>query len=277
MKTLTHSLLALGVAVTTINCGDEGQRCGEGTTAMGGVCLPDNPGVDGDVPQPVFVQVEHLARPGINEALLITEGFNNGFNATAPSFTGVDAATLGLVVGEAKVVLKALYLGTCLLNGLAGLNAANGFHPAGMTCHAVGAAVFEADGVTQTAASVTASQAYADLVFGQFIPDVMRLDTGIATSGYLNACAAGGPVLLCGGRFVRDDVIDVTYDYFLNGAASPQGGAPNQLNALVSDGVVFDNAVAGNNVLNRQNGDPTNRNQGHPNVSGAFPYSAAPL
>jgi hypothetical protein len=230
------------------------------------------------VTPPEFVQVEHLARPGINEALLISEGFLAGYNATAPTFTGVPTDVLNQVIGEAKTVLKALYLGTCLLNGVAGLTPQTGLHPAGKECHAVGAAVFEADGVTQTAASITNSQQYADLVFGQFIPDVMRIDTGVA-SAYLTPCG-DGPVLLCGGRFVRDDVIDVTYDYLLNGAATCGAGlcgAPNQVNALVSDGVVFDNVTASNNTQNRQTGDPANRQQGHPNVANEFPYSAAPL
>jgi hypothetical protein len=260
MKKLIVLLLIAG-------CGDDG---------------PTNPGVDAP-PDPVdgppqgarYKQIEHLARPGINEALLISEGFLAGYNATAPTFAGVPGPTLEAVVAEAKTVLKALYLGTCLLNGVAGLNPQNGLHPAGMECHAVGGAVFEADGVTQTAASVTAAQAYADAVFGLFIPDVMRIDTAVASS-YLTPCGAG-PVLLCGGRFVRDDVIDVTYDFLLNGAASPEGSAPTQFSALVSDGVAFDNVNPANNKSNRITGDPNNKQQGHPNVSNAFPYSAPPI
>ena len=241
---------------------------------------PDAKDIDApDNPPAGFVQVEHLARPGINEVFIITEAFHQGYNATAPAFNGVPNDTLTAIVNEVKVVMKALYLGTCLLNGVAGLNAQNGLHPGGLECHAVGAAVFEADGETQTAASITASQAYADAVFGLFIPDVMRVDTSV-TSNYETLCGAG-PVGLCGGRFVRDDVIDTTYDFLLNGAATPKG-AYSQVTALVSDGVHYDPSLAGNNnnVNDNINTDATsngNTNQGHPQESQGFPYSAAPF
>src|ERR1700760_1447753 len=107
-----------------------------------------------------FHQVEHLARPGINEALLITTDYLNGYNATAPSFAGVPTDTLNAVVTEAKTTLRALYLGACFLNDGAKQTADSGLHPAGLKCHAIGTALFEADGITQTAASVTASTAY---------------------------------------------------------------------------------------------------------------------
>jgi Domain of unknown function (DUF4331) len=276
-------------------CGDDdggGAVCGEGTVLQDGACVPeggitcgagtmdDGSGVCVPVTNPTnFVQVEHLARPGINEALLITDGFLNGYNATAPTFTGVDSATLGQVVGEAKTVLKALYLGACLLNGtIPGVNATNGVHPAGIQCHAIGTAIWTENslsGVTLTQASKDASQAYADAVFGLFIPDVMRVDTGV-TSNYQVLCGAGASVGLCGGRFPNDDVIDVTYDFLLNGAATPKG-AFDQVHALVQDGVVFDNVNDANNSLNRIAGDPSNRNQGHPTIAQGFPYSAAPF
>lgn len=283
-------LLVLGLAASCGGDDGDGAECGAGTTLQGGECVSDvtcgagtmDDGSGSCIPTPpgaTFVQVEHLARPGINEALLISEGFLTGYNATAPTFTGVPTDVLNQVVGEAKTVLKALYLGTCLLNGVAGLNAQNGLHPAGIECHTVGAAVFEADGVTQTAASIAAAQTYADAVFGLFIPDVMRVDTTVAVSKYENLCGAG-PVGLCGGRFVRDDVIDTTYDFLLNGAGTCAGGfcgAPNQVNALVSDGVAFDGADTTATTTGRVNGNPNNANQGHPAVSQGFPYSANPF
>src|ERR1041384_5398846 len=170
------------------------------------------------VPPATFHQVEHLARPGINEALLISEAFNAGYNATAPSFTGVPAETLNAVVDQAKTVLKALYLGGCLLNGvIPGVTADNGVHPAAIKCHAIGPALWLADGVTLTPESKAAAQAYADKVFAQFIPDVLRVDTGV-NSNYLTPCGdLNSKPLLCGGRFVSDDTIDVTYNYLLNG------------------------------------------------------------
>jgi hypothetical protein len=225
-----------------------------------------------------FHQVEQLARPGINEALLITEAFNAGFNATAPAFTGVPSETLNAVVGEAKTVLKAIYLGSCLLDGALGLSAAQGVKPAGITCHAVGPAIWTEGtlaGVTLTDASKTAAQAYADKVFSQFIPDVMRVDTGV-TSNYLTLCGdANSTPLLCGGRFLNNDVIDVTYNYLINGAATTKGSF-DQVRALTGDGVAFSSDDA-NNVDNVVLPDPANLQQGHPNVSNTFPYSAAPF
>lgn len=274
MTTTTHTFrgaAALALIVMTASCSSDSPKQG-----------PDAGPPPGDAPPAgaMFHQVEHLARPGINEVLLISEGFNAGYNATAPSFAGVPTDTLNAVVGQAKAVLKALYLGGCLINGAAGLTAATGVKPAGMTCHAVGTALFLADGVTLTDASQTAAQMYADKVFGQFEPDVMRVDTSVTPSNYLNLCGGSGP-LLCGGRFLNDDVIDVTYNYLLNGAANyltPGNGGPLDLQflALTSDGVTFSKDVAKNSdSLSKP--DLANQQQGHPDVSMAFPYSAAPF
>jgi Domain of unknown function (DUF4331) len=251
----------------------------------------DKPGPDagggsgsGEQPTAMYHQIEQLARPGINEALLITEAFNAGFNATAPTFTGVPTDTLNAVVGEAKTVLQALYLGACFINGqIPGITADSGVHPAGFKCHAIGGAIVMGDGVTLTADSKTAAKAYADKVFDQFILDVMRVDTGVV-SNYLTPCVPGSidsKPLLCGGRFVSDDVIDVTYDYLLNGAANyltpGDGGAVDkQVLALVSDGVAFSKDPA-KNVDSLSKPDVTNTSQFHPDVTQTFPYSAAPF
>ena len=251
-------------------------------------CKDDSPklAADASPPQPdapsapKFAQVEQLARPGINEALLRSQAFLNGYNATAPSFAGVDMATLAAVVGEAKGTLKAIYLGVCLTDGLAGLTASTGLKPAGMQCADVGAAVFQentASGVTISSTSATAAQAYADQVFSQFEPDVMRIDTTKA-SGYLTLCGnASTAPLLCGGRNLTDDVIDITYDYLLAGAAI-NGASPAQFKALVSDGVVYDNSsVTASNPTSLSTPDPTNSQQGHPATTATFPFSAPPI
>jgi Domain of unknown function (DUF4331) len=272
MKTTIFSKAA--VLVILIGCGD------------------DNPTVHGDAPPggsdappmgKTFKQVEHLARPGINEVFLFTPAFMAGYNATAPSFNGVDPATLGMVANEAKTVMKALYLGACLLNGtIPGVTADTGVHPAGMKCHAIGTALWTENsltGVTLTPESVAASDAYAAKVFSQFIPDVMRVDTGVASSAYLSLCGdPSSTPLLCGGRFLDDDVIDVTYNYLLNGAATPTGQAAtfNQVSALVSDGVQFYTDPT-KNKFNTTPPDPNNPQQFHPAVSQGFPYSAAPF
>jgi hypothetical protein len=271
MTVRTHVLrgaAALALIITTA-CGSSS---GPGPDAGTGV-PPTNAG---------FHQVEQLARPGINEALLISEAFNAGFNATAPSFAGVPVDTLNAVIDQAKTVLSALYLGACLINGVAGLTPDTGVKPAAIRCHAVGPAIWMADGVTLTADSKAAAKAYADKVFDQFIPDVLRVDTEVATSSYLVPCGdLDSKPLLCGGRFLSDDVIDVTYDYLLNGAAnylSPGNGdaVDQQVLALVSDGVSFSKDPA-KNPLSLSRPDAGNQQQGHPDVTPTFPYSAPPF
>jgi len=276
--------LALILAITGAACGSDNKD----TPPM-----PDGPGSDApppDGPQPVtYHQIEQLARPGINEALLITDAFLEGYNATAPSFAGVPAGTLDQVVGEAKTVLKALYLGACLLDGVLGLDPTTGVKPAGVQCAEVGGNMFSdgdaLTGTTLTTATANAAAAYADRVFAQFVPDVMRIDTSVDSS-YLTLCDPTNGVtaakpLLCGGRKLNDDVIDVTYAYLLAGAqvtkGPPNDGVAGQVRALTTDGVVFDNANEANNSLSFSEGDSTNSQQGHVPVTGTFPYSGRPL
>lgn len=262
MTTISQSIaaIALGAILTTGCGGDDPTRA------------PDAGG-----PR-TFRQVEHLARPGINEVLLISHGFLGGYNATAPSFAGVPDEVLTQVVTEAKTVLSALYLGGCLLNGALGLSAAQGVKPAGMTCHAVGPALWTENslaGVTLTQDSKNAMKAYADKVFDQFEPDVMRVDVSVK-SDYFTLCGdANSKPLLCGGRFLNNDIVDVTYNYLLNGAGTTNG-AFDQVRALTGDGVAF-SADENNNSDSVVLADPKNPQQFHPNVSPAFPYSAAPF
>jgi hypothetical protein len=260
--------------------------CGAGTIAMEGMCIPD-----GTTPPRVFTQVEHLARPGINEALLLTDGFLSGYNATAPTFTGVPTDVLNQVVAEAKTVLKAIYLGSCLVSGTLQLTegaGGNALKPGLVPCADVGDDIFsDGDALTGTVLEATAAagaQTYADRMFAQFVPDVMRVDTANA-SNYLDPC--GDPTaakpLLCGGRRVDDDVIDVTYNYLIGGLAGTPGpqndGLAGQVRALTSDGVAFavGTAGTGNNKNGLTNGLASNTQQGHPATSNAFPYSAAPF
>lgn len=242
-------------------------------------CADENPTLpDGGPNSDDYKQVEQLARPGINEAFLLTNDFNAGYNATAPSFADAPAEAVAAISAEAKTVMKALYLGVCLLDGALGLDANSGLKPAGIACHAVGPAIWDEGslaGVTLTSASETAAQAYADKVFSQFIPDVMRIDTSV-TSGYLTLCGDANSVpLLCGGRLLNEDVIDITYNYLLAGAAVDRGPY-NQVRALVSDGVNFsanDSKNSGNVISSTGINNP---NQYHPDISTEFPYSAAP-
>lgn len=268
--------------------------CGAGTTLTAGMCLPN-----GAVT--TYRQVEFLGRPGIAEALLITPAYLEGYNATAPSFAGAPPAAVTAITAEAKTVLKAIFHGTCLINGLLGLSETTGATPGGVNCGKVGGAVFTGGnaltGTVIDPAQVTAANTYADRVFGQFIADTLRIDTAQTAQGYFSGgtslcspTAATGVPLLCGGRLLNEDVIDITYFYLLAGAAVPTGATTlntPQIVALVSDGVFF----SGNNAENSGIGLGTapvasNVNQFHQSCTncntysvvtqGTFPYSARP-
>ncbi len=102
-----------------------------------------------------FNQVERLARPAVNEGLIVTNDFLNALNSVGPDFeaaalTGQQPAAniAGPIVAEAKKTLKA----------------------------------------------VGNNDARANALLGAFLPDVMRIDT-TGPSGYANALnAKGSPI-----------------------------------------------------------------------------------
>ena len=131
-----------------------------------------------------FIQVERLGRPAINEGLIITNDYLNAFNSIPPGADLSDAAAP--VRAEA---LKTLDVVTALIAG------------------------------GPTSAQVAA----------QFLPDVMRIDTAVANPsvgpgtidanvGYISCVnATGAGPLLCGGRKLEDDVMDITLNYIASG------------------------------------------------------------
>lgn len=275
LSSMLRGTAALALILSACGGDDHGGTPGPGSNPIdGGGSGSSNPAV-------AFHQVEHLARPGINEALLFTTDYLNGYNATAPSFAGVPTATLNAVVGEAKTTLRALYLGVCFVNGAAGLTSQTGLKPAGMPCHAVGTDLFNGDLVTQTQASIDASTKYADTVFALFEPDVLRIDTTLDKgSNYLALCGTGPDApLLCGGRQLTDDTIDITYSFLLDGANEYLSKTPPsaQFVALTSDGVSYSTKNPALNVDGLSTPDANNAAQGHPDVLAGFPYSAAPF
>lgn len=105
------------------------------------------PGEDGS-----FTQVERLARPAINEGLVVTNDFLNALNSVGPDFEAAALAgeepaaeIAGPIVGEARDTLLA----------------------------------------------IGNSDERADTLLGAFLPDVMRIDT-TEPSGYGNALNANG-------------------------------------------------------------------------------------
>ncbi|HEY4059099.1 MAG TPA: DUF4331 family protein [Kofleriaceae bacterium] len=289
MKTnATFTALCLVLSLGVAACGDDsGGNCAT-PDAHNGSDAGSGSGSDGG-PQPAtYKQIEHLGRPGIAEALLLTNGFLDGYNSTAPSFTGVPTATLNMVVGEAKTVLHAAFYGVCLLNGVAGFTTTTGFHPGGVACAAVGTAIFTENtvvGTHITADMKTAADTYADAVFGLFEPDVMRIDTAVA-SEYFTLCGATAKQGLCGGRLLNDDVIDMTYNFLFTGGAVT-GSAKDQVHALVSDGVTYTQEPTklalnvGSTVppptsgVGMDNNSQQGRTLPHI-ITDSFPYSGAP-
>lgn len=179
---------------------------------------------DGDDDDDDFVQVERLARPAINEGLILTNEFLNRLNRVGPdcesrALAGQQpcASRLGPVFAEAIATLTAL--------GNSGAQVAG--------------------------------------IVGAFIPDVMRINTAIA-SGYANGAtfdAAGnitsGPK---GGRKILDDVIDITLGVLVPIPGGFPAGPP--IANVESDNVSYEGPNLGGSM--------------HQPLLPAFPYLAEP-
>lgn len=163
-----------------------------------------NPTNESSKKSTAFLQIERLGRPAINEGLVLSNANLNAFNSITPeSDLKSTIPAVAAVLGEAAAVLG-------VVNSL-GTNA--GLNP----------------------------PAVNDVV-SQFLPDVLRISVDDAHYGALHdlnpntnrtsnslqnqvaytACVSlvSGAPLLCGGRKIRDDVIDITLSYLANGAAS---------------------------------------------------------
>ena len=165
-----------------------------------------------------YTQVERLARPAINEGLILTNSNLNLWNSVAPS---ADLSQGGAgIVTEAGGVLTAVH------------------------DYAMGQGL--------------APPAVATVVSG-FLPDVMRIDTSKALPGASASlttigggmayagCLGATKGILCGGRKLRDNVIQITVNYLANGTNASLAGVP------------YDPAA-----------------QAPPALLSAFPYEAAP-
>jgi len=212
-------------------------------------------GLTGDPNSTVWVQVERLARPAINEGLILTNDYLNAFNSIAPSVDLTDAASA--VVNEAATVLG-------LVNTFA-TNAGLGLTPPSVAN-----------------------------VAGGFLPDVMRIDTTLTISGSGTTDAGpfgqGGsyaynefvndnvskPIILVGGRKITDDVINITLGYLFN--TSPLNAAAN---AAYDDGVSYYGGLGACPVGDPGGANPANpghhclNGQATPNAVATFPFLAA--
>lgn len=129
-------------------------------------------------------QIEQLARPGINEALLFTNSFLNTYNAVSPQFISTALTQPGSP--EANAAAPVFAEATTVLNLIM-----NAPQVAGLT------------GLLTTPAQAVAA----------FLPDVMRVDSSLNIGAGQGAYAfalnnVNSPVA---GRKLTDDVIDITY------------------------------------------------------------------
>jgi hypothetical protein len=131
-----------------------------------------------------FMQVDRLARPAINEGLVITNDFLNRMNQVGPD---------------------------CEALALAGQQPCAGI---------LGPVFTEAIG---TLTALGNSSTRVGQLVGAFLPDVMRIDT-TQPSGYAAGFTGlNGPATLTRGRLLKDDVIDATLFVLTNGVVTSDG------------------------------------------------------
>ncbi len=193
--------------------------------------------------QGAFVQVEQLARPVINEGLVVDNALLNAYNSVGPAFVraaldapgGPEAAAAAPIVTDATTTLDALLAAGGGVGGtpFSGLNG--------------GAGPTSAD------------------FLGVFLPDTMRINTTLSrppgTASFGSSVNAN--LVLDSGRKIDDDVMDVVTTVLTN-------------NSTVIDNVPYRrpdgnmNAAIGHSTLNGQADSATVPN---PNPA-TFPYLA---
>ena len=222
LKTSLKSVLVALAAVATTSCNSN-------STSGAVTSLP-------------YTQIERLGRPAINEGLVLSNSNLAAFNSIAPALDlRSDVAAVNAVLTEASAVLTVVFnLGT---------NAALAPPP-------------------------------VSTVVSQFLPDTLRIsvrdsdisgllanadrtsNSNLNQVGYTGCLSvASGAPLLCGGRKIRDDVIDITLSYLAGGASQAAPGAAGSVPAYaVSDAISYSTSHPASNPL-----------------LGAFPFLAAPL
>lgn len=213
MKRLAISLFAAAALIA--GCGSD-----DPTFFANNNFQPNNNNNNNNNPGVSYRQIEQLARPGINEALLFTNTFLNTYNAVSPQFVATALANPNSQEGQAAAPIFAQ--ATAVLQALIDVGA-----PGGIT---------------------TPGQAVA-----AFLPDVMRVDSSLAipvgTSAY--AFAANGNGSPVAGRKLTDDVIDITYGVLVGTGVSdqvpyyaPGGNTNNSIGHQRLNGQAADNGAA---------------------------------
>ena len=150
-------------------------------TAIGfGGCNDNNSNNNTSQPAQASKQRDRLARPAINEGLIITDAYLNAFNSIPPSADLSEAAAP--VRAEAVKSLNAF------------------------------SALGQKLGLSQAPPATT--------IAGAFLPDVMRIDTRVSIPPGMtayNAATSGSKGILTGGRKLEDDVIDITLSLLVAG------------------------------------------------------------
>ncbi len=131
-----------------------------------------------------FMQVDRLARPAINEGLVITNDFLNRMNQVGPD---------------------------CEALALAGQQPCAGI---------LGPVFTEAIG---TLTALGNSSTRVGQLVAAFLPDVMRIDTTQASGYAAGFGGLNGPATLTRGRLLKDDVIDATLFVLTNGVVTSDG------------------------------------------------------
>lgn len=198
-----------------------------------------------------YRQIERLARPGINEALVLSSAKHAAFNSIAPTLDLSSDATVASVRADVVAVLTAIkaYADANVTTQASTVNnTAGGFLPDVMRINT-------ANNFTPTSVTTTATNSFPGAYGSDFAgtaptsPDVDRTD----------------PLRLTGGRMITDDVIDVTYTYLLAGLA-----------AQIVDGVSY----CGQNTTSQGHHPLTGWLTTYPcttvRQAASFPYLAAP-
>lgn len=247
IEKIVISLIALLVMV---GCEEKSQDI------SGNVPTDNTPTVVASPVSTTYVQIERLARPAINEGLIITNDFLNAFNSIPPSADFSPAA--GPVREEALAVLGAVRQYALDTNVALGLN------------------------------PPLAPPESLDVALG-FLPDVMRIDTRndvdidkwAYNSDFVILDGTTAAAMLTGGRKIEDDVIDITLSYLIAGSTCTTAGDCPIVDGVYYDGRVgndggTDCASAGQGTNVAAPGHKCLEGQSNRKGSARFPFLASP-